>query len=88
MPLDVSSGDTAGERKGDWFGGLDDRRLEWAEGRDFNLEPRSEVRPDLVIRGWVEVDGKPYSGLVRSLTYRRESVPGGAERGVAGVFSN
>jgi len=71
VPLDISSGDTAGERAGDWFGGLDDRRLEWAEGRDFDLEPRSAVRPDLVIRGWVEVDGKPYSKFERVVNFQR-----------------
>jgi hypothetical protein len=46
-------------------------RLEWAEGRDFDLEPRSSVRPDLVIRGWVEVDGKPHSDFSRVLNFKR-----------------
>jgi len=77
VPLDVSSGDTAGDRAEDWFGGLDDARLEWAEGRDFDLEPRSEVRPDLVIRGWVEVDGKPHHEFDRVLNFRREAVQSG-----------
>jgi hypothetical protein len=54
---------------------MDDRRAEWAEGRDFDLEPRSAVRPDLVIRGWVEVDGKPYAGLKRVLNFRKEGSP-------------
>lgn len=73
VPLDISSADGAGDRAGEWFGGLDDNRLEWAEGRDFDLEPRSQVRPDLVIRGWLEVDGKPHAGLVRVLNFRPES---------------
>jgi transglutaminase-like putative cysteine protease len=73
VPLDVSSADTAASgRAGEWFGGLDDMRVEWAEGRDFDFEPRSQVRPDLVIRGWVEVDGKPHSGLVRTLNFQRQ----------------
>ena len=71
VPLDVSSGDTGGDRAMEWFGGLDDTRLEWAEGRDFDLEPRSNVRPDLVIRGWVEVDGKPHEKFSRVLNFRR-----------------
>lgn len=70
VPLDISSADTAGDRAMEWFGGLDENRLEWAEGRDFELEPRSAVRPDLVIRGWVEVDGKPFEGLARVLHFR------------------
>jgi hypothetical protein len=74
VPLDISSADAAApERAEDWFGGLDENRLEWAEGRDFDLEPRSTVRPDLVIRGWVEVDGKPHNGLKRSVTFTRQS---------------
>ena len=71
VPLDISSADTAGDRAAEWFGGLDENRIEWAEGRDFDLEPRSAVRPDLVIRGWLEVDGKPHSGLVRTLRFDR-----------------
>ena len=74
VPLDVSSGDTAAPDQADqWFGGLDENRVEWAEGRDFELEPRSNVRPDLVIRGWVEVDGKPYKGLERVVHFQRLS---------------
>lgn len=75
VALDVSSGDASGDLWGSWFGGLDDRRVEWAEGRDFDLEPRSAVRPDLVIRGWVEVDGVPYKGLQRVLNFRKETPP-------------
>jgi len=67
VPLDISSADTGGDRAAEWFGGLDENRIEWAEGRDFDLEPRSQVRPDLVIRGWVEVDGQPHTGLIRTL---------------------
>ncbi len=74
IPVDVSSADAASpERAGDWFGGLDENRLEWAEGRDFDLEPRSNIRPDLVIRGWVEIDGKPHKGLERTVNFTPRS---------------
>jgi transglutaminase-like putative cysteine protease len=74
VPLDISSADTApAERAGEWFGGLDENRMEWAEGRDFDLEPRSAVRPDLVIRGWVEVDGKPHKTFDRVLNFKRQT---------------
>lgn len=72
IPLDISSADAAKERPLDWFGGLDENRVEWAEGRDFELEPRSAVRPDLVIRGWVEVDGKPDKNFKRTVNFTRE----------------
>lgn len=71
VPLDISSADTAGDRAMEWFGGLDENRIEWSEGRDFDLEPKSKVRPDLVIRGWVEIDGKHHAGLVRTLKFKR-----------------
>ena len=65
LPVDVSSADATKDLDGDrWFGGLDDRRIEWSEGRDFDLEPKSAVKPDLVIRAWVEVDGKVHKGDV------------------------
>jgi transglutaminase-like putative cysteine protease len=82
VPVDVSSADATKDADADrWFGGLDDRRIEWAEGRDFDLEPRSSVKPDLVIRAWVEVDGKVHKGDVsgkspqgydRVLNFKRE----------------
>ena len=84
VPLDVSSGDTAAaDKAGDWFGGLDENRIEWAEGRDFDLEPRSNVRPDLVIRGWLEVDGKPHTGLVRTVKFERQQIPASPANSVA-----
>ena len=86
VPLDISSGDTAPVgRAGEWFGGLDENRLEWAEGRDFDLEPRSQVRPDLVIRGWVEVDGKPHTNFVRTVHFQRQEQP--AVSGTKGTAS-
>ena len=74
VPLDISSADAAGKESGSWFGGLDENRVEWAEGRDFDFEPKSQVRPDLVIRGWVEVDGKPSKDFERVLNFKREVV--------------
>jgi transglutaminase-like putative cysteine protease len=78
VPLDISSADTNPARAAEWFGGLDDQRIEWAEGRDFDLEPRSKMRPDLVIRGWVEMDGKSHSGIGRVLHFKRQAVAPGA----------
>ncbi len=76
VPLDISSGDAAPVgRAAEWFGGLDENRIEWAEGRDFDLEPRSAERPDIVIRGWVEVDGKPHKDLDRVVNFTRETTP-------------
>jgi len=69
--------DTAGNRASEWFGGLGENRLEWTEGRDFDLEPRPQIRPDLVIRGWLKVDGKPHEGIVCVLNFRPEPMTPG-----------
>ena len=76
VPVDVSAGDTAAAGQAlKWFGGLDENRVEWAEGRDFDFEPRSATRPDLVIRGWVEIDGKSKTDFTRTVNFKREVVP-------------
>ena len=82
VPVDVSAADSTKDGDGDrWFGGLDNRRIEWSEGRDFDLAPVSSVKPDLVIRAWVEVDGKVHKGdmsgkapqgYVRTINFKRE----------------
>lgn len=74
VPLDISSADTAKENPMNWFGGLDENRMEWAEGRDFDFEPRSATHPDLVIRGWVEVDGKSVTNFKRTVNFTRQAV--------------
>jgi transglutaminase-like putative cysteine protease len=82
VPLDISSADSAtADRAGEWFGGLDENRMEWAEGRDFDLEPRSAVRPDLVIRGWVEVDGKEHKTFERVLNFKRQMATSSIDAG-------
>lgn len=86
VPLDISSGDAAGDLADNWFGGLDENRIEWAEGRDFELEPRSQVRPDLVIRAWVEINGKPTKGYERIVNFQREEIPA-SPRNSSGVQS-
>lgn len=79
VPLDISSADAAPADKAlNWFGGLDENRVEWAEGRDFDLEPRSAQKPDLVIRGWVEVDGKSVTDFKRTVNFTRTVLPSGA----------
>ena len=87
VPLDISSGDAAGDKAANWFGGLDANRAEWAEGRDFDLEPKSQVRPDLVIRGWVEVDGKPAKDFQRVVNFQREEIPATTSPSAAAIKS-
>ena len=46
-----------------------------SRGRDFDLEPRSANKPDLVIRGWVEVDGKSVTNFKRIVNFTRQVLP-------------
>ena len=72
VSLDISSADGAPDGEaGRWFGGLDDRRVEWAEGRGVRLDPAPAGSPDLLIRGYVEVDGQPHKAFTRSLRFTR-----------------
>ena len=73
--LERAADTVAADKAANWFGGLDQNRLEWAEGRDFELTPKSKERPDLVIRGWVEINGKPYPNFQRTLHFTSEPVP-------------
>ena len=53
-----------------YFGGLDERRVLFNEGRDFDLSPKQEgPRINLSIGAYVEIDGKPYDGWSRSLKF-------------------
>ena len=72
VPVECSAADKMPERREFYFGGLDDARLEFAEGRDHDLAPLQKgPRPDLVIRAYVEVDGKPHRSFTRNLRFTR-----------------
>jgi transglutaminase-like putative cysteine protease len=60
IPTDIVAGDAGGlaERQA-YVSGLDDRRLWYCEGRNFELTPRQEGgRVNTVIVGYAEIDGK------------------------------
>ncbi|MCG3134009.1 MAG: hypothetical protein HMLKMBBP_01278 [Planctomycetes bacterium] len=61
IPLDISASETEPQGPGFWFGRMDARRIEWAEGRGVELSPPPANQQDLVIRAWVEVDGQPWT---------------------------
>lgn len=54
-----------------YFGNLDARRVAWTMGRDLTLEPPQQGGPvNAVAKGYVEVDGKEFTGWERKMTYR------------------
>lgn len=54
-----------------YFGNLDSRRVTWTEGRDLQLEPPQRGGPvNAVAKGYVEIDGREFTGFQRKMTYR------------------
>ena len=57
-------------KKDFYFGGLDARRVLFSHGRNLTLAPKQDGPPvNLFIRAYVEVDGTPYMGFDRKLTF-------------------
>ncbi len=53
-----------------YFGNLEDRRVTWNVGRDLTLTPPQSAGPvNAIPKGYVEVDGKPYTDWQRKLTF-------------------
>lgn len=69
IPLDISASETEPQGPGFWFGRMDARRIQWADGRGVELSPPPANQQDLVIRALVEVDGKPWTEFERKLTF-------------------
>ncbi|MCA8976429.1 MAG: transglutaminase domain-containing protein [Planctomycetes bacterium] len=54
-----------------YFGNLDARRVTWTMGRDLLLSPPQKAGPvNANAKGYVEVDGKEFSGFERKMTFR------------------
>ena len=75
-PADLAAANLAPEKKDFYFGGLDARRVLFSRGRDLTLAPKQDGPPvNLFIRAYVEVDGVPYTGFDRTLTFVSQPVP-------------
>ena len=69
-PADLAAANLAPEKKDFYFGGLDDRHILFSRGRDLTLAPKQDGPPvNLFIRAYVEVNGSPYTGFDRTLTF-------------------
>ena len=70
VPADMAAANLAPDLKDFYFGGLDARHLLFSRGRNLDLTPPQKGPPvNLFIRGYVEVDGKPYTNFDRDLTF-------------------
>ena len=48
---------------------------DFSSQESFSLDEGRRIRPDLIIRGYVEVDGKPHKGFDRVVNFKRETIP-------------
>jgi transglutaminase-like putative cysteine protease len=70
VPVDVAAGDTNADKKDFYFGGLDERRVLFNEGRDLDLSPKQTgPRLNLFIGAYVEVDGVVHAGWDRVMKF-------------------
>jgi hypothetical protein len=70
VPVDISEADKNPKKVDFFFGNLDSDRISFSRGRDVRL-PGMQGPPlnYLPSSAYVEVDGKPFDGMVRSLSY-------------------
>ena len=70
VPVEISAANTTPDKRGFYFGGLDDRRIRFAEGRNLQLSPaQSGPRVNLLIVAHVEVDGRPHTDFDRTVRF-------------------
>lgn len=70
IPLDVAAGDTNPDKKEFYFGGLDERRILFNDGRDLELSPKQNgPRLNLLIGAYVEVDGQAHTAWDRTMKF-------------------
>jgi transglutaminase-like putative cysteine protease len=70
VPVEISAANTTPSKRDFYFGGLDDRRIRFAEGRDLDMTPKQAgPRVNLLIVAHVEVDGQPHNEFSRVVRF-------------------
>lgn len=71
VPIDASEAAKNPNKREYFFGTHDENRVEFTIGRDLVLPPRQAGDPlNYFIYPYLEVDGKPFSSIEKSFTYR------------------
>jgi transglutaminase-like putative cysteine protease len=71
VPVDASEAAKDPAKREYFFGAHDENRIEFTRGRDLMLEPKQQNDPlNYFIYPYVEVDGKLFSAVEKSFTYR------------------
>jgi transglutaminase-like putative cysteine protease len=76
VPVDASEAAKHPEKKGYFFGGNDENRVQLSRGRDIVLNPK-QVGPPLnyFVYPYAEVDGRPFDDVTKRFAFR-DHVPG------------
>lgn len=70
VPIEISAANTTPGKRDFYFGGLDDRRIRFAEGRDLDMTPKQAgPRVNLMIVAHVEVDGQAHNEFQRVVRF-------------------
>jgi transglutaminase-like putative cysteine protease len=76
VPVDASEAAKDPAKREYFFGAHDENRVEFTIGRDLTLNPKQSGEPlNYFIYTYAEVDGKPFSSIDKSFTYRDTSAP-------------
>jgi len=71
VPVDASEAAKNPAKREYFFGAHDENRVELSKGRDVVLTPRQQGEPlNYFVYPYAEVDGKPYSSIETSYSYR------------------
>jgi len=71
VPIDASEASKHPESREYFFGAHDENRVQFTIGRDIILNPRQSGEPlNYFIYPYVEVNGKPFTAVTRSLRYK------------------
>lgn len=71
VPVDASEASKTPEKTDYYFGGHDENRVEFSEGRDVVLRPEQQGGPlNYFVYPHVEVDGRPHDAVRHAFSYR------------------
>lgn len=71
VPVDISEAWLDPSKRAFYFGSLDADRVRFSTGRDIVLSPRQSGGPvNYFVYPYVEVDGKPYTSVVKHFSFR------------------
>jgi transglutaminase-like putative cysteine protease len=76
VPVDASEARKHLEKKDYFFGALDENRVQLTVGHDLVLAPRQAGAPlNYFVYPYVEVDGKPYTGIAKQFAWKDLDAP-------------